>query len=117
MNKLRHGFKAPKGRNALAQGATLCNEFNATTFAPFSAAFNTNEVARGITDGLILKLENTGFGKSPLTKGVAKPGDLSLTHSDIKIPVVEDGAATTGTGKSPFYSPFAKGDKETATKK
>ena len=62
---------------------------------------------------MIEKIKNNSLGKSPFSKGVAKPGDLSVPHVEIKSLIFTNGE--NRIGKSPFYSPFDKGDEENAS--
>lgn len=58
------------------------------------------------------KVKNSCLGESPLSKGVAKPGDLLFAHVEIKSLMYKDWK--NKKGKSPFSSPFDKGDEERA---
>ena len=100
--------KAPKGRKVLALGNALCREYKPILHAPRSVVKNGVATSWGITDGLMFNNENACSGTSPLSKGVAKPGDLALTHHDNEISILSDWPITTE--KSPFNSPFDEGD-------
>jgi len=104
---------APKGRQVIARGATPGIECDAKNITPCSVANKSVVATWGKTGVVPLKRKIIWLGKSPLSKGVAKPGDLSLTNCEIRIPILSDGATTNR--KSPFNSPFAKGDEDTAT--
>ena len=113
MKECINSRSALKGQVNSARGNVPGMECNPISIAPRVAIDNSDTVTWGKTGAVPLKRKIIWLGKSPLSKGVAKPGDLSLTNCEIRIPILSDGATTNR--KSPFNSPFAKGDEDTAT--